>query len=66
MQPERATGRLMRMKNELQIAAGLVLAVALAGCGTTSPQPQPVMAHGVALREPLVSPRPWFRPAAHP
>jgi len=59
MQPERTAGRLMRMKNELRIAAGLVLAVALAGCGTTSPQPQPVMAHGVALREPLVSPRPY-------
>jgi serine protease inhibitor len=63
MQPEHAAGRLMRMKNELRIAAGLVLAVALAGCGATSPQPQPqprpVMAHGVALREPLVSPRPY-------
>jgi serine protease inhibitor len=50
----------MRMKkNKLGIAAGLVLAVALAGCGATSPQPRPVMAHGVALREPLVSPRPY-------
>ena len=41
----------MRMKNELRIAAGLVFAVALggAGCGATSPQPRPVMAHGVAL-----------------
>jgi hypothetical protein len=63
MQPEQAAGRLMRMKNELRIAAGLVLAVALAACGTTSPQPQPrpVMAHGVALREPLVSARPTRR-----
>jgi serine protease inhibitor len=60
MQPERAAGRLMRMKNELRIAAGLVLAVALAGCAATSPPPpRPVMAHGVALREPLVSPRPY-------
>jgi serpin B len=59
MQPERAAGRLIRMKNELRIAAGLVLAVALAGCGATSPQPRPVTAHGVALREPLVSPRPY-------
>jgi serine protease inhibitor len=59
MQPERAAGRLMRMKNELRISAGLVLAMALAGCGATSPQPRPVMAHGVALREPLVSPRPY-------
>ena len=49
----------MRMKNELRIAAGLVLAVALAGCGATSPPPRPVMARGVALREPLVSPRPY-------
>jgi serpin B len=49
----------MRMKNELRIAAGLVLAVALAGCGATSPQPRPVIAHGVAVREPLVSPRPY-------
>jgi serine protease inhibitor len=48
----------MRMKNELRIAAGLVLAVSLAGCGT-APLPRPVMAHGVALREPLVSPRPY-------
>ena len=37
MQPERAAGRLMRMKNELRIGAGLVLAVALAGCGATAP-----------------------------
>src|SRR5580704_6926189 len=60
MQPERAAGRLMRMKNELRIAAGLVLAVALAGCAATSPPPpRPVMAHGVVLREPLVSPRPY-------
>ena len=59
MQPERPAGRLMRMKNELRIAAGLLLAVTLAGCGATSPQPRPVMAHGVTLREPLVSPRPY-------
>src|SRR5580692_1654982 len=59
MQPGRVTGRLMRMKNELRIAAGLVLAVALAGCGATSPQPRPVIARGVALREPVVSPRPY-------
>ena len=42
MQPERSAGRLMRMKNELRIAAGLLLAVTLAGCGATSPQPRPV------------------------
>jgi hypothetical protein len=57
MQPAQAASRLMRMKNELRIAAGLVLAVSLAGCGT-APLPQPVIAHGVALRETLVSPRP--------
>jgi len=50
----------MRMKHELRIAAGLFLTVSLAGCGTaTPPQPGPVIAHGVALREPLVSPRPY-------
>jgi hypothetical protein len=50
----------MRMKNGLRIAAGLLLTVGLAGCGTaTPPQPGPVIAHGVALREPLVSPRPY-------
>src|SRR3984893_14221009 len=51
----------MRMKHELRIAAGLLLTVGLAGCGTTTPprQPGPVIAHGVALREPLVSPRPY-------
>ena len=54
----------MRMKNELRAAAGLVLALAAAGCGTTTtitpqPQPRPVVAHGVALREPLADPRPY-------
>jgi serpin B len=66
MQPARAVSRLMRMKNELRAAAGLVLALAAAGCGTTAtttttpqPQPRPVVAHGVALREPLADPRPY-------
>jgi serpin B len=61
MKPEGPAGRLMRMKNKLRAAAGLVLAVtatAVAGCGTTTPT-APVMARGVALREPLVSPRPY-------
>jgi len=50
----------MRMKNELRAVLALALAgCALAGCGTTPPQPPPVMARGVALREPLVSPRPY-------
>jgi serpin B len=47
----------MRMKNELRIAAGLVLALAVAGCGST--QPAPVVARGVAIREPLADPRPF-------
>ena len=54
----------MRMKNELRAAAGLVLALAAAGCGTTAttpapPQARPVVARGVALREPLADPRPY-------
>jgi len=50
----------MRMKNELRAILALALAgCALAACGTTPPQPPPVIAHGVALREPLVSPRPY-------
>jgi serine protease inhibitor len=48
----------MRMKNKLRAAAGLV-ALAAAGCGTTTPQPRPVVAYGVALREPLANPRPY-------
>ena len=49
----------MRMKNELRAAAGAaVVALLVAGCGST-PVPPPVMAHGVAVREPLVDPRPY-------
>jgi serpin B len=49
----------MRMKNELRAAAGVaVLALLAAGCGS-NPVPSPVMAHGVAAREPLVDPRPY-------
>jgi serine protease inhibitor len=63
MQPDRAASRLMRMRNESRIAVGLLLAAGLAGCGTATtarpPQPDPVIARGVALREPLVSPRPY-------
>jgi serine protease inhibitor len=59
MQPEQAADRLMRMKNELRIAVGLFLSIGLAGCGSATPQPKPVIAHGVALHEPLVSPRPY-------
>jgi serpin B len=52
----------MRMTNELRAAAGAVLAALLiAGCGsgTVPTQVPPVMAHGVAAREPLVDPRPY-------
>jgi serine protease inhibitor len=59
MQPVRAAHRLMRMKNEWRAAAGLVLALAVAGCGTTAPQAAPVVARGVAIREPLADPRPY-------
>jgi serine protease inhibitor len=47
------------MKNQLRIAAGAaVTALLIAGCGS-SPVPPPVIAHGVAVREPLVNPRPY-------
>ena len=59
----------MRMKNELRpaagLVAGLVLALAAAGCGAAvpavpaAPQSAPVVAHGVAIREPLADPRPY-------
>ena len=52
----------MRMKNELRATAGTVMAALLiAGCGTTTPPARvaPVMAHGVAAREPLMDPRPY-------
>jgi serpin B len=62
MKPERRARRLMRMKNELRVAAGLVLMLAAVGCGAAAtPQPQPrlVVARGVAIREPLADPRPY-------
>ena len=47
------------MKNELRATAGAVMAALLiAGCGSAT-VPPPVMAHGVAVREPLVNPRPY-------
>ena len=62
MQPCGATLRLKRMKNELRVAAGLVVAaLSIAGCGSgraAGPQ-APIMTHGVAAREPLVNPRPY-------
>ncbi len=49
----------MRMKNQLWGAASAVLAAVLtAGCGSNA-APSPVMAHGVAAREPLADPRPY-------
>ena len=48
----------MRMKNELRAGiGGVVAALLIAGCGS-APVPPPVMAHGVAAREPLTDPRP--------
>jgi len=58
MQPGRPAHRLMRMNKELRAAAGLVLALAVAGCGTTT-QAAPIVARGVAVREPLADPRPY-------
>ena len=49
----------MRMKNELRAAAGAaVAALLIAGCGS-NPVPPPVIADGVAAREPLMNPRPY-------
>src|SRR5882724_9262759 len=48
----------MRMKNQLRGAVGLALAAMfIAGCG--SAPPPPVIAHGVAAREPQADPRPY-------
>jgi serpin B len=49
----------MRMRSEFRAVAGAaVVAVLIAGCGS-NPVPRPVIAHGVAVREPLVNPRPY-------
>ena len=59
MPPWRHAARPMRMKNGLRAAAGVaVMALLAAGCGS-NPAPPPVIAHGVAAREPLVDPRPY-------
>jgi serine protease inhibitor len=54
---------LMRAKNALRAAGPVVTALAVAGCGSAAPQPAPqpppVIAHGVAITEPLVDPRPY-------
>jgi serine protease inhibitor len=49
----------MRMNRQLAAAGLAITAFALAGCGTDTPQTPPVVAHGVAAREPLASPRPY-------
>jgi len=50
-------------KNELRAAGLAVAALAMAGCGSAAPTPPspppPVTVHGVAIREPLVDPRPY-------
>src|SRR6266581_25170 len=57
--PRRPALRLMRMKKEIRAAAGAaVAALLIAGCGS-NPVPPPVVAHGVAAREPLMNPRPY-------
>jgi len=49
----------MSMRNELRAVAGAaVVALLIAGCGS-NPVPRPVMARGVAVREPIVNPRPY-------
>jgi serine protease inhibitor len=59
VQPRRLPLRLMGMKNGLRTAAGAALAAALiAGCGS-APAPPPVMARGLAAREPQADPRPY-------
>src|SRR5690348_2788097 len=59
MPPRRRAIRPMRMKNELRAAVGVaVMALLAVGCGS-GPVPPPVMAHGVAAREPFVDPRPY-------
>ena len=50
---------LMGIKNELRAAGLVVTALAMAGCGSAAPPAPAVIAHGVAIREPLVSARPY-------
>ncbi len=49
----------MRMNKQLAAAGLAITVLALAGCGTDTSQMPPIVAHGVATREPLVSPRPY-------
>jgi serine protease inhibitor len=63
-QPSRPVLRLMRMKNLRGTAVLAAVGLALAGCasGASSKPPSPpapVLARGVAVREPLADPRPY-------
>jgi serine protease inhibitor len=59
LQPRRAAVRLMHMKQQLRLAAVLAAAaLAVAGCGSAAPQ-APIVARGLAAREPAVDPRPY-------
>jgi hypothetical protein len=59
LQPRRAAVRLMHMKQQLRLAAVLAAAaLAVAGCGSAAPQ-APIVARGMAAREPAVDPRPY-------
>jgi len=59
MPPRRNAIRLMRMKNGLRAAAGVALMALLAAGRGSNPVPPPVIAHGMAVREPLADPRPY-------
>lgn len=59
VQPDRNARRLMRMNKQLAAAGLAITVLVLAGCGTDTSQTAPIVAHGVAVREPLVSPRPY-------
>jgi len=56
---------LMRVKNALRAAAPVVTALAVAGCGSAPapappvPSATPVIARGLAIREPVADPRPY-------
>jgi serine protease inhibitor len=53
------------MRKQLRVAAGLTVALVMAGCGSgqaarpQAPPAPPIMARGVAVREPIVDPRPY-------
>jgi serine protease inhibitor len=61
MKPSPAASRLRIMKKQLRAVAALtgslIVAVVIAGCGLS--QAPPVVARGVAIREPAANPRPY-------